>query len=238
MISGIYKIINSINNKIYIGSSKNIKNRFRQHLFLLRHNKHFNSHLQSAYNKYGEASFVFEIIEECKTNIIDSREEYWIKALNSNISGIGYNMRIECHTNKGKKRTPEQIERHRQTQIGKKQSAETIERRKQSMLANKVNGKIRKIGWKLSQEVIANRLICQGKKVSKFTMSGEFIENFGSCTEAGNTVGGTSSGVSSVCSGKRKSYRGFIWRYTDQLKQGELLENPTQNEGQSAAKLN
>jgi len=60
---GIYCIKNIINNKIYIGSSINIENRFKQHLSDLRNNNHHNSHLQFSYNKHGENNFVFYVLK-------------------------------------------------------------------------------------------------------------------------------------------------------------------------------
>lgn len=65
MYSGIYKIENTINSKVYVGSSNNIKVRWRKHKALLRHNKHPNQHLQNAWNKYGEDMFIFSVIELC-----------------------------------------------------------------------------------------------------------------------------------------------------------------------------
>lgn len=61
--SGIYQIKNMTNNKIYIGSSKNIYERWDTHKSRLRWNKHCNRHLQSAWNKDGEKSFEFSILE-------------------------------------------------------------------------------------------------------------------------------------------------------------------------------
>lgn len=76
--SGIYKITCIENNKIYIGQSKNIKYRFGQHLLLLRKNTHFNRHLQFSFDKYGEDSFKFEVIEYCDKDKLTERESYWI----------------------------------------------------------------------------------------------------------------------------------------------------------------
>lgn len=59
----IYKIINLTNAKFYIGSTVKLKERFRKHRRELRANKHHCPHLQSAWNKYGEASFVFKVVE-------------------------------------------------------------------------------------------------------------------------------------------------------------------------------
>lgn len=60
----IYKIINLVNNKFYIGSTTNKKVRFRQHRKLLRGNRHHCKHLQASWNKYGENKFEFVVVEE------------------------------------------------------------------------------------------------------------------------------------------------------------------------------
>lgn len=62
-ISGIYKIINKIDNKYYVGSSKNIYKRWNAHTRSLNGNYHTNDYLQNAWNKYGEESFEFIIVE-------------------------------------------------------------------------------------------------------------------------------------------------------------------------------
>lgn len=50
--SGVYMIKNVLNNHKYIGSTKNFKQRLKQHLSDLRNNKHHSPHLQAAWNKY------------------------------------------------------------------------------------------------------------------------------------------------------------------------------------------
>ena len=77
-VSGIYCIENVVNHKIYIGSSKNIYQRLLKHFALLRHNKHENAHLQNAWNKYGESSFEWFVIEKCDITILTRREQYCI----------------------------------------------------------------------------------------------------------------------------------------------------------------
>lgn len=74
---GIYKITNTKNNWYYIGSSLNIICRFGNHKYCLRRNNHTNPKLQNAWNKYGEKSFVFEIVELCDPKkIIDLEQKY------------------------------------------------------------------------------------------------------------------------------------------------------------------
>jgi group I intron endonuclease len=69
--SGIYKIKNLLNNKIYIGSSLNIKYRINSHKRDLANNRHCNKKLQNSYNKYGLLNFSFEPILYCeRTNLM------------------------------------------------------------------------------------------------------------------------------------------------------------------------
>ena len=60
---GIYKILCTVTNEFYIGSSINIASRKAGHLYNLRNNKHTNPILQAKYNKYGESNFIFSLLE-------------------------------------------------------------------------------------------------------------------------------------------------------------------------------
>lgn len=92
--SGVYKIVNTINGKIYIGSSVNFKDRFRDHKKLLRHDKHPNQHLQNSWNKYGEANFEFLILSKIvkDKDLLLKEEQSFIDNLNVCDKNIGYNI--------------------------------------------------------------------------------------------------------------------------------------------------
>jgi len=94
--SGIYKITNAINGKIYIGSSSNLYNRKHHHFSKLKHNKHSNQHLQNSYNKYGKENFKFDIIKRCKIDVLLLEEQYYL----DNIL-CDYNKRIIAESNRG-----------------------------------------------------------------------------------------------------------------------------------------
>jgi len=91
---GIYKIENLINKKLYIGQSINIKRRWSYHKSKLKRNVHWNPHLQSAWNKYGEENFKFEKIEDCTINLLDEKEKYWCDLYESFKNNNGYNLTV------------------------------------------------------------------------------------------------------------------------------------------------
>jgi group I intron endonuclease len=92
MDSGIYQIRNTENNKKYIGQTKDLEKRKKQHLYNLEHNKHNNIHLQNAFNIYGKDSFVFEILKICEPSFLTFYEQNFV---NKNFDSL-YNIRKEC----------------------------------------------------------------------------------------------------------------------------------------------
>ena len=91
-MSGVYQIYNTVNGKRYIGSSIHIEQRFKEHLRNLRANKHANAHLQSAWNKYGEHSFVFEEVELCEPDQCLKIEQEYIDYYYAADRKFGYNI--------------------------------------------------------------------------------------------------------------------------------------------------
>lgn len=91
---GIYKYQNLINGKIYIGQSKDIARRKKDHITRAFNNfstnSEYSSPLHCAMRKYGLDNFSFEVIEECKISELNEREIFWIKHYDA--QNNGYNL--------------------------------------------------------------------------------------------------------------------------------------------------
>jgi hypothetical protein len=94
MKSGIYKITNIVNGKIYIGSSVNLKERKSKHFWMLNKGIHDNKYLQMSFTKYGKENFIFEVIEYCDVCDLISRENFFILEHKSNDLSFGYNLAL------------------------------------------------------------------------------------------------------------------------------------------------
>ena len=90
----IYKVTNLVNNKMYIGQTRQKipSRRFNSHIRESKNSKTTNS-FHNAIKKYRKSNFKFEIIC-CSTNLDDLNymESYFISLYKSNIKGIGYNL--------------------------------------------------------------------------------------------------------------------------------------------------
>ena len=92
--SGIYCIINTFNNKRYVGSSINLHMRLQTHRSMLRKNYHQNRKLQNSWNKHSEERFDCYILEYCSEELLIVREQYYIDNLKPE-----YNLVLEVERN-------------------------------------------------------------------------------------------------------------------------------------------
>ena len=101
--SGIYKIYSiSKPDRVYVGSSVNIKSRMADHYIALRGGAHHNAKLQNHCSKYGIDDLVFVIIEPCFPEFLIVREQYYIDTLNPY-----FNIRKIADSNRGVIRSAE-----------------------------------------------------------------------------------------------------------------------------------
>ncbi|CQR55575.1 GIY-YIG nuclease family protein [Paenibacillus sonchi] len=63
---GVYRIVNTRNDKVFVGSSINLDGVWNKHKFMLDIGNHENKALQADWKEFGEQAFVFEILERIK----------------------------------------------------------------------------------------------------------------------------------------------------------------------------
>ncbi len=220
MSSGIYKIINLVNNKSYIGSAVNLKRRQQEHFQRLLTNTHHNQHLQRAYDKYGKDQFKFEILLECPINEMISTEQRFLDTFEPeyNIcriagSALGRKM-TEEHKNKisianaGKKRSLECVEKMRFRMKGVPHSPEHIAKR---ML--KLRGRKKTKEQNIKQSINSYR----NKPVYKICPNTNVVlDEFRSISEAARIMNVNSSDIGCCTSGRCKTIKGFIWKLKEQ----------------------
>lgn len=107
--SGIYKIRNVINGRIYIGSAVNLVVRIRHHKARLRAGDHRNVKLQRSFDKYGMDAFTFDVIERVDdVSKLIEREQFWIDSTKCAVNG--FNIAIVAGSTLGAKRFGKALE--------------------------------------------------------------------------------------------------------------------------------
>jgi len=137
----LYKITNLLNNKVYIGRTKNPRYRYRQHNYYAEHildNNLTHQKIHREISSVGSEHFIFEVFEKCNS-FGDScdRELYYIKFYNSEDDGYGYNEKGQVFdsislSNDHKRRMSLKMSGEGNPMFGKKKSLETL--RKMSIM--------------------------------------------------------------------------------------------------------
>lgn len=207
----VYQIKNLVNGKFYVGSTIRISRRRRyEHFGELQRNKHSNSHLQSAFNKYGKDSFLFIVIEEYKfpsnyskeliLDYVIGREDYYIQLLHPeynikvDVTGLNHN---ETAIEKIRKRANQEDNKKRIREIQKKAA------------------KLR-IGSHWSTEVKLGMMTTKFGKhrpIEIYHRNGFLISTCNFSPEASKITGVSRSAISNNLIGLSKSAGGFIFKY-------------------------
>ena len=101
-ISAIYKITNTITGDFYIGSSKNVKQRWACHKCPSKWKECPNNPMYQDMQKYGIDKFEFQILEVVETGQLKEMEQQFIEALKPtynrcNAKGLNVERRKETH---------------------------------------------------------------------------------------------------------------------------------------------
>lgn len=167
-IPGIYRIINTVNNKCYIGKSIHLKRRLQDRIN--RYQKDLDKVLYKAINKYGIQEFYFEILFQSETISEDDLfllEQQYIKQFDSFKNG--YNTTLGGEGISGKVYTEEEREICRQRYLNN--SALLIQSENCKKQTYSYNIKTKEYKTFNSEVDAANYLIQLGYKSSKSQIS-------------------------------------------------------------------
>lgn len=125
--SGIYRILNTVNGKVYVGSAVRLAKRWNDHRCDLNKGCHVNSKLQRAWSKYGSGAFRFETLElVADVTLLIAAEQKWIDSLNAKCAG--YNIAPTAGSQLGLKHSEETRRRLSEAHTGRKRAPEAIEK--------------------------------------------------------------------------------------------------------------
>lgn len=201
----IYKITNTINNKIYIGqTTQSIKKRFTSHLSANYFKK---MPLHRAIKKYGRLNFVIEVIDYADgKESLNTKEIFYIKLYNSIHHDIGYNAVMGgtgfYNTEETEKKRVQGIKKAK-----KGKYPEAFKKYKESIKGTPLTEE-----QKLLLSTLAND---KKKKIEAINSKTNEILYFDSCVAASKYFKCPKQVISRACLKVRAHHRGWIFNYIE-----------------------
>ena len=206
----IYKITNKTNNKNYIGqTSRSINERFGEHL-RDAYNRNSEQPIYRAIRKYGKENFSVELLEECNIADIDEREIYYINKYDT--YNNGYNATLGGE-GKPVVNYKELAEDFLNSNKSIRQYAKD-NKKKETTIRNALNSSGLMEEYKEKHPEYNNR-----DNAISVTMidkkTNDVINTFESINSAIKFLGKEKDKghIKAVCTGKRKTAYGYIWKY-------------------------
>ena len=223
----IYKIINDVNNKVYIGQTeRSLQDRWLAHCNDSKRQEQ-NRPLYHAFRKYGIEHFWIELVEQCDTQVLNEREQYWIAEFDSYNNGYNATLGGEGTQYYDYGLIKEKWESGLSSlEVAKLMgcSERTVFR---ALNAYDIDPLLRK------QRGIAK----QSKAVYMLDLNTlKIIQQFASMNEAARFIGDNahSAGIGRVCGDMSKRAYGYRWKYVDDsLNQQVYNENLFKVDGRS-----
>ncbi|MDD4780332.1 MAG: NUMOD3 domain-containing DNA-binding protein [Tissierellia bacterium] len=223
--SGIYRIVNLVNGKVYIGSAINLDNRKATHFSGLRNNKHKNRYLQRSFNIHGEENFKFEVLEYVNIpEMLLVREQWYLNLWFDNCNRC-YNINPIAGSSLGIKRSEESKRKMSEVKKNKytgennpfynKKHSEKTKRKMSETKKGKYKGKNSYLyGKQQTEEHKLKLAIAHGSKpFLVHNKEGNFIGEWINQSECAEELNLIQSHISSCLQNKRNSHKGYIFKY-------------------------
>ena len=212
---GIYKITNTINNKIYIGRSIDVELRMKDHF---SNRKRTHGDLDRDIQQYGRDAFQCEIIQECDESQLNDLEDYFILYYKSNDPKLGYNLKRGTPKTYAQKRKVIDLD----SKVIYNSTADCAKELNISQgdivrVCNHLHGSVKGYRFSYYDDYQKNGDVTYiplahgtKKKPVKCIETGRVFE---SAHEAGRQMDLNYRLISSVCNGKRKATGGYSFIY-------------------------
>lgn len=203
----IYKIINDINNKIYVGKTNyTILDRWKQHKADCKKITKEKRPLYNAINKYGIEHFSIQEIEQCNEKEAAEREQYWISFYNSYKEGYNATYGGDGKTLLDYSKILQLYDNTKMSLIEiAKQCNCCVDSIRKIISANRENP-----NWEERKNFGKKSVLCIEEKLifPSLTEAAQWLtQKKGISFTSGN------SHISKVCKGLRKTCGGYHWEY-------------------------
>ena len=212
----IYKIINDINNKVYVGQTAySLEKRFKEHCKDAFEDRNEKRPLYAAMRKYGVEHFHIELLEE--TDNPEEREKFWIEEFNSFKYGYNATLGGEGKCLYVHKKIVERLIEYPYPILIAREFGCCLDIVLD--LAKLNNIKVRNASW----DGIVNSSVREKKRVIAYTKDGNKVAEFVSVSEAAKWCvengfaatlsSGVRSHIAEAANSKRRTAYKHIWKY-------------------------
>lgn len=206
--AGVYCITCIVNNKKYIGCSKNIYSRINNHKYSLEKQslKQENQYFIDDFKKYGYEKFNYEVLEYTSENLKD-KEFYYINLYDTINREKGYNLRRDNSKNGmiALEETRKKYSEAQRERFSKKEERDKIGKRSSKFWKENPNIKER-MADKVSKALTKYKIL-------QYTKDGEFIKEWNRVKDIikENPIYKVHN-IYAVCSGEKPSIYGYVWK--------------------------
>tara|TARA_R100001086_G_scaffold236386_2_gene159816 strand:- start:708 stop:1394 length:687 start_codon:yes stop_codon:yes gene_type:complete len=223
----VYKITNSINNKCYIGISKNTFRKRYNHRDDWWNAPSVNKILKQSIEKHGYENFKVEILENCEKTELEEKEKYYINKFNSFIpngynltTGGSYSYEVSIESKLKNSETNKNRYKNGAVVWNKGKKLTKVHKEKNSKTKKKLYNEGKLIPWNKGKKIgpmkkshilkSAKAHKKQIKRINKTTLEVEKI--YEGLIDA-KCDGFNPSCISQCCKKKLKSHKGYFWEY-------------------------
>lgn len=222
--SGIYKISNLINGKVYIGKTVGFQKRYVAYKasYKKKDIRKINPYFLNSIQKHNPENFKFEVIEVCPIEMLSERELHWMVECKSTEPSIGYNLRMDSSTGMV---THDSTREKISNRLKKEYAEGTRTREAISEWATNL-WKDEELKDQMRQQVSESRrsFFIQSTKDIKVVAVWNGINQI-----MNHNRDYKWQNVYAACNGSKKNYRGFLWKRVDELEEWMLEYLVTDN---------